>query len=322
MTRRAGHTERSIRHVDAGDAVLQASRMQHRREKRQRRFVAFVAIIVNIALVAVIGIASMKSIERRNAMRNISVGQAYAELQQVRVKPRFADDKGGILLSNSGYGRRAPGAPTIEIYTDPMCPGCAVLHQQMDTVFRSLLDAGQINLSIHPVTFLDHMSSDGYSTRAGNAIAYISSEDSNPDHLIDFMSNLYSSEFQPREGSQYNPVSDDAIKQQMTKAGIDPVMAGKAMTGGYGPWLEASTRYTQRRKDLADKTGQFAGKITTPTIVINNSKLNINTMSDEGFTYEEAIMQSLGLNSDAIGQSGSMPSIGANGKPGVAGMTA
>ncbi|MDF7663089.1 thioredoxin domain-containing protein [Bifidobacterium sp. ESL0763] len=300
---------------DAGQLLLQAHREQQKKERRQRRIVGFVGMVLVIALITVIGLVSYKSIHQRNVAQSVTVQQSYQDLQAVKLKPKYADAKGGILFSHLGYGKTEPNAPTLEIFTDPMCPGCAVLHQQMDETFRSMLDAGQVNLSIHPVTFLDGSSSDQYSTRASGAVAYIASNDPDPDHLLDFLTNIHSESFQPSENQDYRPVSDDQLKQQALSAGVPQNIADKAFDGEYKPWLQASAQYTLRRDELKNKSGEFAGKITTPLVLINGSMMDISAISDRGLTYKQAILQTIGLTNDGVGVEGVMPTLGAKDKP-------
>ncbi|WEV46807.1 DsbA family protein [Bifidobacterium sp. ESL0690] len=301
--------------VDAGDLLLQARRAQEAKERKQRRIIGFVAFVIVVIFVAVIGLVSYRSIAKRNAAQNITEDQAYATLQNVKFKPKFTNDKGGILFSNAGYGKKAANAPTLEIYTDPMCPGCAVLHQQMDATFRSMLDAGQINLEIHPVTFLDNMSTDHYSSRADNGVAYISSNDPNPDHLLDFLTNIHSDSFQPEEAANYQPVSNEQLQQQAVASGVPANIAAKAFGSEYEPWLSAAAQYTLRRPELKDIAGQFKGKLTTPVVVINGKMLDISGISDIGLTYKVAILQSIGLSNEDIGRVGAQPAIGSDGNP-------
>ncbi|WEV59079.1 DsbA family protein [Bifidobacterium sp. ESL0728] len=301
--------------ADAGDLLIQARRAQEIKERKQRRVVGFIAFVIVVIFVAVIGLVSYRSIAKRNAAQNITEDQAYSALQSVKLKPRYTNDKGGILFSHEGYGKKAANAPTLEIYTDPMCPGCAVLHQQMDATFRALLDAGQINLEVHPVTFLDNMSTDHYSSRADNGVAYISSNDPDPDHLLDFLTNIHADAFQPEEAANYKPVSNEQLQQQAVASGVPADIAAKAFGNEYEPWLSAAAQYTLRRPELKDITGQFKGKLTTPVVVINGKMLDISGISDIGLTYKVAILQSIGLANEDIGMPGRQPAIGSNGSP-------
>ncbi|WEV74062.1 thioredoxin domain-containing protein [Bifidobacterium sp. ESL0798] len=301
--------------ADAGDLLIQARRAQEAKERKQRRIIGFVAFILVVIFIAVIAMVSYRSIVKRNAAQDISEDQAYRALQNVKVKPQYANDKGGILFSKVGYGKKAANAPTLEIYTDPMCPGCAVLHQQMDATLRTLLDSGQINLEIHPVTFLDNMSTDHYSSRADNGLAYIASHDPDPDHLLDFITNIHSDSFQPEEAANYKPVNNRRLQEQAEAAGVPADIASKAFGGEYDPWLSAAAQYTLRRPELKDVAGQFKGKLTTPVVVINGKMLDISGISDIGLTYKVAILQSIGLANADVGIVGKQPAIGSTGNP-------
>ena len=133
---------------------------------------------------------------------------------------------------------------------DPLCPGCGEFNRQTDPTLISLVDAGQINLEIHPMSFMDEYSTDEYSSRATGAILYIASNDDNPDHLLKFISNIYAEDFQPGEASEYKSVKNKALKQQAIDAGVPQSVADKAFNGEYRKWLDAINLYTPKRPEL------------------------------------------------------------------------
>ena len=68
-----------------------------------------VAIIV--VLVAIAGFAIYGAIHKNDVAKSTTEEQAYQQLQKVETKPSAADDKGGILISSEGYGKKVSGAP-------------------------------------------------------------------------------------------------------------------------------------------------------------------------------------------------------------------
>ncbi|MCH4209542.1 DsbA family protein [Bifidobacterium sp.] len=296
------------------EAAQQAQAEQAARERRQQTIIGVIVVVIVVALIAVISIVVYRNSHKNDATKNLTVNEAYSQLQQVKDTPKNANDKGGFLISKDGYNKPVAGAPTIGEYFDPMCPGCASFNREVDPMLKAMVDAGQINLELYPMSFLDASSTDAYSSRASGAVAYIAGHDSNPDHLVEFLANIYAEGFQPGEGSNYTSVSDAALKEQAVKAGVPQSVADKAFSRQYQDWLDAINTYTPKRPELWNTEGSNKGAMTTPTVTFNGTTLNMNEVSTLGMTLKAAILKSIGLAEDQIGKAGQMPSIGADGK--------
>lgn len=296
-------------------AAQQAKAEQAAKERRQQTIIGAVVVAIVVVLVAVIGVVVYHNVNKSNATKNLSVNDAYSQLQKVKSTPKNANDKGGFLISKDGYGKKVKGVPTVGEYFDPMCPGCANFNRQVDPTLKALVDAGQINLELYPMSFLDGSSTDEYSSRASGAVAYIASHDANPDHLVEFLANIYATDFQPGEGGNYKSVSDDALKEQALKAGVPKSVADKAFGRDYQDWLNAINVYTPKRPELWNTEGQNKGAMTTPTVTFNGKALNMTKVSSLGLDLKTAVLDSIGLKSEQIGQAGQLPSIGESGKP-------
>nr|AMJ36175.1 putative protein [uncultured bacterium] len=159
----------------------------------------------------------------------MTVDEAYSKLKKVSTQPANADDKAGFVISNKGYGQKAEGAPTISIYMEPLCPGCASVNRQLDQTLVKLMNAGQLNIDLHFLNFQDNKSSDNYSNRAFNGAIYIAEHDDDPHHLMSYLSNIYAEDFQPGELSNYEPVSNAKLEKQAVKAGVSEDVAAAAL---------------------------------------------------------------------------------------------
>ena len=82
---------------------------------------------------------------------------------------------------------------------DFLCPGCGNLHRQLDADLQKMVDAGQINLDLHFMAFMDRWSTDEYSSRAANAAIYLAEHDSDPNHLISFLEKVYAEDYSRRK---------------------------------------------------------------------------------------------------------------------------
>lgn len=296
-------------------AAERAAALKAAKERKQQTIIGCIVMAIIVVLAIIAGIAIWRATHPENTTAQISVEEAYDKLQQIETKPAHVDDKGGILISKNGYDTAVDGAPTVSVYMDFLCPGCGNLNRELDPTLIALMQAGQINLDLHFMAFMDSLSTDDYSTRAANAALTIASNDDDPSHLLAFISNMYADDFQPEEGDAYKSVSDDQIREQAIAAGVSADVADAMATDTYSTWLDAVDTYTPRRKELFNTSGSLKGSMSTPTVTINGHFWDLNQLSFADMTMTDGLLTSLGLAEDEVGQEGVMPSIGADGKP-------
>lgn len=302
----------------AAEAAAQRAEAERAaKERKQQTIIGCIAVAIVVVLLAVAGVAIWRATHpaETTATPEVTIDEAYEQLQQASPKPAHADDKGGILISNAGYDTPAEGAPTISIYMDFLCPGCGSLHRELDETLDTMVQAGQINLDLHFMAFMDRYSTDDYSSRAANAALYISDHDDDPNHLLAFLKNMYAEDFQPEEGSAYEPVSNDQIREQAIAAGVSEEVADGMFGDEYYDWLDAVDSYTPMRSELFNRSGSLKGSMSTPTVTINGEFWDLNELTFADVTMYDGLLTSIGLDEDEVGVAGAMPSIGADGKP-------
>ena len=207
------------------------------RERRQQTIIGIVVTIIIMAMIAAIGVTAYQAfyqpqidVERMQIERSEKAKKQLKKLG-AKYKPEVVNFKGGILISKLGYNKPVAKAPTVATYFDPLCPGCGNFNREADKTLISMVNAGQINLEIHPMSFLDKFSAGHYSTRVTGAIMYIASYDNNPQHLLQFVNSIFSEEFQPEEGKDQKPVSNEELIKLAKESGISDEIASKALTG-------------------------------------------------------------------------------------------
>ncbi|NEG89197.1 DsbA family protein [Bifidobacterium aerophilum] len=275
-------------------------------ERRQQTIIGMLTVAIIAVLLAVCSVALYRSMSvNRSATEDAPQSEqaAHDALRKVKIKPPIADDQGGILISKNGYGSKIDDVPTVGMYLEPLCPGCALVSRTLDPTIKSMLDAGQINLDLHFMTFQDYKSSDEYSTRAFNAAVTIAQQDPNPDHLLGYLMNIYAQDFQPGELSEYRNVTDDQLKQQALDAGADKATVDKAFDGRYRyrAWLKAADDYTILRPELyAPGRNGFS----TPTVTINDRRWQMN-----GGDLKGSFLTAVGLDENEVGDPTAKPKI-------------
>lgn len=233
--------------------------------------------------------------------------RAYQNLQNVAAKPSRTTKQGGVpSFSANAYN---PNAPSVDLYVDFLCPNCADLDRQISPTLEKLQEARQINLYIHPVTFLDANSKHHYSIRAASAFAYVAERQ--PNKALDFASQLFNKDFQPNRENKKD-ISDQQIVDQAIKAGVRRDVATHSTDGTYKDFVEKASKYTVRRKELfVDIRDEH--RFSTPTICINGTMWRyrrLHSLQD----VTPTLIQSLGLEEDQVGDKTIMPSIGSHDK--------
>lgn len=298
----------------AEEAAAQARAEQAAKERRQQTIIGAVVVLIVVALIAVAGIAIWRSHAASQEAANMTVEKAYSQLQEVRTKPSTADKKGGVVISKDGVGERIVGVPSVAVYMDFMCSGCGNFERTAGETLTKLVEAGQINLELHPMSFGDRWSSDKYSTRAANMLLAITEWDKDASHILGFVKNMYAEDFQPAENSG-KKTSDEKMKEQAVKAGVPQKVADAAVTDKYTDWLDAINTYVPLRTELHNVSGQLKGQMTTPTVTINDHFWDMNQLTTADLTADEGLVEALGLTDDQVGVEGQSATIGADGKP-------
>ncbi|MBT1175944.1 disulfide bond formation protein DsbA [Bifidobacterium sp. LC6] len=309
QTKRVTRAERRA----AEEAAQKALAEQAAKERKQQTIIGIIVVAIVVALVAVIGVVVWRNVTKSSDTSSANADAAYSTLQSVKTKPAKADDKAGFLISKDGYGKKTANVPTVGIYMEPLCPGCASVNRQLDPTLVKMMNAGQLNLDLHFLNFQDNKSSDNYSNRAFNGAIYIAEHDDDPNHLMNYLSNIYAEDFQPGELTNYVPVKNSKLQAQAEKAGVSKEVAKAAFSGKneYVEWLSASNDYTIARPELFSSSGSFS----SPTLTINNTYWPLSNISLANTTMVDGFLKAVGLKSDQVGVAGKLPSIGASKKP-------
>ena len=290
--------------AEAAQAKAQAE--QEAKDRRTQTIIGVIVVAVIVVLAAVIGVTVWRSTHPKQDASKLQ--EAWSKVEQASPKPANTTEKGGFLLSKNGINKPVEDAPTVAVYMDFMCPGCGAMERQMGSTYGKLIQAGQINLEVHLMAFMDQYSTDEYSPRAANAAIEIA--EAEPEHLQQFVTLMYAEDFQPDE-TNYEPVSNEQIKQRAIKAGVSEEVATKATDDDhtYGDWLKAISDYTPLREDLWNTSGQLKGQMSTPTITINGHFWDRNYIPND-VDLPTAFLKAIGLDASAVGQEGTMPSVG------------
>ncbi len=229
--------------------ALRRKQQAQAKAKRTQRIVIVGAIVLAVVVLGVFGTIFVSQLNKPSATASAAI------------PPNATADRSGIIVNP---GKATQGAPTVEIFLDYQCPIC----KQFEAAFGSTLDdmasKGEIQLIYRTMTFLDTNLHNDSSTKAGIAAACADS------------SGKYSAYHNAIFAGQ--PTSEGAgyTAQQLrvdfpATAGI----TGEALTAFQACYdSKATASFVDGTNELASKAGVTA----TPTIRVNGTTLNNNTV--------------------------------------------
>lgn len=246
-----------------------------------------------IAAIAIITLIVALVITRSHAPSSEAKGTTSTSSSEI---PAGATPDGGFAISKATLKH----APQIEFYFDPLCPFCREIDSALSNTLKQLSAAGQVDIVLHPLNFLDRYSPDSYSTRAASTIIYVLQHD--PIHTLNYLGLLF--EHQPKENSK-ETFSNEQFRSLAQQAGVINKVVEHLTDTTYDSWLSKITKITGQRKDLIPPGTRGFG---TPLIRINGHIWL--PKSFEKSSVVSVFLHALGLESSQVGDSSQLPSIG------------
>lgn len=140
--------------------ALRAQQAAEAQRARTRRIITAIAVVLAVVIVAVVVVVLVQNRQRQQEEQGLRA-------QQGQVTPPSANDAGnGLVFNNSTQNT---GKPSVEVYLDFQCPGCAQASALIDPLLEQLADSGEIQLTYHMLHGLDRGFPGNHSYRAALA---------------------------------------------------------------------------------------------------------------------------------------------------------
>lgn len=183
-----------------------------------------------------------------------------------------ANKPGSFLIGKDGLvkdEKLAKDTPIIDIYFDPICPGCGEFEVQTSAYVKENVEKGTFLVRYHPLSFLDASSTDNYSTRMAAYILGVSDHAS--DLVLDFMAKAFSEELMPMQGPDYVPFTNANMEQVFISVGGTKEQA-KKITDSMDSNMEKAYQHTiDVMTDSALIRKSPTGSLFTPFVIPNNA---------------------------------------------------
>ena len=145
--------------------------------------IALVSVAIVIALLF-IGIGKSSTNSPAGGATPATPGATPAVASQA--VPKGALGFGQAMVVNPD----ATGVPTLDVYEDPQCPACKLFETTYGPTVTQLVEAKQVKLVVHTMTFLDAMLRNDSSVRAANG-AFCAADQGK---FYDYMSAVYAAQ--------------------------------------------------------------------------------------------------------------------------------
>lgn len=271
---------KAARRDEARQAALELRAQQERIAKRNRLIAIIAAAAVLIGFVVLV-------------MVILGQGDEDEVSQDQQVQPSFAADGGGGVVMDADGIVTPPAdadaewpvgafgdAVVVTVYSDPICPWCAVFEQEAMPVLDELRLAGEVVVDHRIVGNLDNASMGSrYSTRAAQALFTVA--ELAPEAYLDFETAIFAN--QPAEGT--TGLTDEQIAEIAAGAGVPDDAVAAIADGTYTWWVG---QVTDAARDLYD------GRLATPSVRLNGEPLGDTVDWRDETILREAIEEARG----------------------------
>jgi protein-disulfide isomerase len=222
-------------------------RQQHAKEIRRKRSIRVSAIAAGVLLLVSIGAYAVYA-NTKDTAHNV---------------PQYTNSAGTGIVAGSG--------PTkVDVYQDYLCPACQAFHAAAHERLEKMVQDNQITLTTFPISILDRLSTNRYSTRSAAAVGCAA----DGGKFALFSDALF--DRQPAEGGAGH--TDDELVTIGRGAGLGDAFATCVRDGTYATWPSFVTDESSRR-----------GVTGTPTIFVNDKKIT----PAQGQTITDAVFNAI-----------------------------
>ena len=275
------------RRQQAREQARKAREAERKREKRNRLLLQGGIVVAVLAVLVIIGLVVANSLKPAGpGPKNMASGAVVIGKDLQVVETPALEPDGTRKGNNTGFDQKPL---PVTVYFDYMCPACGSFEQQYGQMLEQYTGAGDIQLGLYPITFLDPASGGtNYSSRASNVLGCVVEQQ--PEKTLAYHKMVLSEGVQPTEGG--TGLSDKELIRVAADAGVDTTKEFKSCVTDrqFVPFAQANTKQAIERGVLELKDGetlvgntqtgesQEAGEpqrlVSTPLVLVNGKQWN------------------------------------------------
>ncbi|WP_025134746.1 thioredoxin domain-containing protein [Leucobacter sp. PH1c] len=274
------------RRAQAREQARLAREQEKKREKRNRLFLQGGIVLGVLAILGIVALVLTQTMKPAGPGPENMASGAAVFTKDLKVLKTPALESGAEREAREVNRDELP--LDVTVYADYMCPACGAFEQQYGTMLENYAGAGDIELGIYPLNFLDSMSNGSkYSTRAANLFSCVVEEQ--PDVAFQLHTRLLSAEVQPKE--QTTGLTDDQLLEQAEAAGaelttelrqcVKDVRFGNFISSNYKAASETGILGLAKGAQMLSADGVTPQPadgpqrlVSTPTVIVNGQQWN------------------------------------------------
>lgn len=237
-------TESRAAKNEAIKAKMAELREAEERKDKRTRIITLSVIVAAVAVVIGLVVFILSQAQDKN-----DNGPVIGE-QKI---PSSVDENGAFPLNKTPN----PDAKRVDIFFDPMCPGCGIVDRAIGSKVSELVDNDEINLYLTPVAFVSGPEDNLYSATSVNAFVTVAEHD--PRLALKFMNRIFERDFQPQYA---DAVGDAELTAIAIEVGVPEDVAKSFSNRTYSDWVKENSTKQMARQDL------FADGFSTPSVFV------------------------------------------------------
>lgn len=273
------------RRAQAREQARLARQAQQQREKRNRLLMQGGVVVAVLALLAIAAIVITNTLRPAGPAvfpANMASGGVVFS-KDLKVAETAKLEEGADFQPTAYDASKKP--QHVRVFVDFMCPACNNFEQTYGNMLEQYTGAGDIELEIQPVNFLDPQSAGTkYSTRAANLFACVVEQQ--PDQAYSLFKKLF--EVQPAEGT--TGLTTQELLDHAYAAGVAQTEELKSCAENlpFAPFLDRVTKQVLQTEILGiekgtalvavPQTGELQDPekpqtlVSTPTVLVNGEQ--------------------------------------------------
>lgn len=215
-------------------------------------------LLVVIVVAAVVGVSIWMGVSSNAKKESGASANLKNAVMQVNT------DKGYLEFKSENL---AKGAPVVELFEDPRCPGCSEMSKMQGGEFVEAINNGQVIMRIYLLDFLNGQGLSQYSTRANASLLEVA-KTGDAAATYRYHSILWHNT--PPEGRDQHEytneeLADFAKEAKASKEAVDKIAAGSVDTIGAAKLAQ---------KNLIELNKRMDGQGATPAAFVNGKQAN------------------------------------------------
>lgn len=217
-------------------------------------------LLIVIVVAAVVGVSIWLGVSSNKKQESGASANLKDAVMQVNTKKGYLEFKSENL---------AKGAPVVELFEDPRCPGCSAMSKMQGGEFVDAINNGQVVMRIYLLDFLNGQGTSQYSTRANASLLEVA-KTGDAAATYRYHSILWHNA--PPEGPEHHEFTNEELADFAKEAKADDAAIDKIADGS----VDTIGAAKLAQKNLFELNDRLDNQGSTPAAFVNGKHVDIS----------------------------------------------